>query len=146
MELRRDGFTVSTDPARLDLDAIERLIRSSYWAAERPRDAIEASLKNSLCYGLYDGERQIGLMRVVTDYATFAWLCDVIVEPEHRGKGLGRWMLQAVLDAPETATVTRWILATLDAHSLYTDYGFTPLAKPERWMEKIASKNDCTQR
>lgn len=138
-DIERDGFLISTDQRRLDLDVIERLIRTSYWAADRPRDVIEASLRNSLCYGLYDVAegRQIGLMRVVTDYCTFAWLCDVMIEERYRGRGLGRWMLQLVLDAEETRGLRRWMLATLDAHELYADYGFIPLATPERWMEKV---------
>jgi GNAT superfamily N-acetyltransferase len=140
MHLEKDGFLVSDDPAKLDIDVIERLLRSSYWAPDRSRRDIEESVKNSVCFGLYDlGEnRQIGLMRVVTDYCTFAWLCDVIFEEAYRSKGLGRWMLQAVLDAPNLRGMRRWILATLDAHGLYADYGFTLMAHPERWMERIA--------
>ena len=84
-------------------------------------------------------------MRVVTDYATFAWLCDVIIEEGLRGKGFGTWMLEFVLNDPEMQSVTRWILATGDAHALYARFGFTPMAKPDVWMERILSKTDCTQ-
>src|ERR1700759_4891005 len=95
-ETRRGDYEISTDPARLDLDRIEALMRASYWAAERTRESTEASLRNSRCFGLYDAShgRQIGLTRVVTDYATFAWVCDVIVDEEYRGNGLGVWMIE----------------------------------------------------
>jgi len=136
---QRDDFIISTDPARLDLDAIERLLRGSYWASERSRASTELALKNSLCFGLYEvrGGRQIGLTRVVTDNATFAWLCDVIVEEKHRGKGLGKWMMEVVLADPRLCHVSRWILATSDAHRLYERYGFTRMAHAERWMERV---------
>jgi GNAT superfamily N-acetyltransferase len=136
---QRDDFIISTDPARLDLDAIERLLRGSYWASERSRASTELALKNSLCFGLYEvrGGRQIGLTRVVTDNATFAWLCDVIVEEKHRGKGLGKWMMEVVLADPRLCHVSRWILATSDAHRLYERYGFTPIAHADRWMERL---------
>ncbi len=144
LETKRDGFAISTDPSRLDVDAVERLARSSYWALGRPRDSIERSLRNSLCFGLYETQsaRQIGLTRVVTDYATFAWLCDVIIEEEHRGKGLGTWMMDTVFEHPDLRDVGRWILATQDAHGLYRRYGFTPAAYPERWMERIRPKSE----
>jgi GNAT superfamily N-acetyltransferase len=147
-ETGRHGFVISTDPTRLDVDAIERLLRSSYWASERSRASIELSLRNSLCFGLYEvrSERQIGLARIVSDYATFAWLCDVIIEKEYRGRGLGTWMMAVVLGDPNVSHVGRWILATSDAHKLYERYGFTPLAHADRWMERIQSKTDCTQR
>jgi GNAT superfamily N-acetyltransferase len=136
---QRDGFFISTDPARLDLDAIERLLRSAYWASERCRASTELAVKNSLCFGLYDAQsrRQIGLTRVVTDFSTFAWLCDVIIEEQHRGKGLGKWMMEVVLADPRVCHVSRWILATSDAHHLYERYGFTPMAHAGRWMERL---------
>jgi GNAT superfamily N-acetyltransferase len=136
-EVRRDGYEISTDPARLDLDRIEALIRTSYWAAERARASMELSLHNSRCFGLYDASdgRQIGLTRVVTDYATFAWVCDVIVDEGYRGNGLGTWMLETVLADPHLRGVRRWTLATRNAHRLYARFGFIPLAKPGNWME-----------
>jgi GNAT superfamily N-acetyltransferase len=136
---QRDDFIISTDPARLDVDAIERLLQSSYWASERSRASTELAVKNSLCFGLYElrSGRQIGLTRVVTDHATFAWLCDVIVEEEHRGKGLGKWMMEVVLADPRLRHVSRWILATSDAHHLYERYGFTRMAHADRWMERV---------
>ena len=136
-EVRRDGYEISTDPARLDLDRVEALIRTSYWAADRTRASTEISLRNSRCFGLYDASngRQIGLTRVVTDYATFAWVCDVIVDEEYRGNGLGIWMMETVLADPQLRGVRRWTLATRNAHRLYARIGFIPLAKPGNWME-----------
>ena len=142
MHLERNGFLVSDDKARLDLDVVQHLMEVSYWASERPRSVTERSLAHSLCFGLYElrEARQIGFMRVVTDYATFAWLCDVIIEPEYRGRGLGTWMLEAVLDAPELRALHRVMLATQDAHELYRKYGFTELAHPEYWMERVSPR------
>ncbi|MGC1381422.1 MAG: GNAT family N-acetyltransferase [Candidatus Baltobacteraceae bacterium] len=147
MNVERDGFLISTEPARLDLDAVERLLRGSYWAAERSRNSIERSVRHALCFGLYEiaSGRQIGLTRVVTDYVTFAWICDVVIEEKYRGKGLGTWMMESLFSCPEIRDVGRWILATRDAHGLYERYGFTPMARPDRWMERIRSKTDCTQ-
>jgi GNAT superfamily N-acetyltransferase len=136
-QVRRDGFEISTDPARIDLDAVERLMRTSYWAGERSREAIEVSARNSRCYGLYDlatGEL-IGFTRVVTDYSTFAWICDVIVDAAFRGNGLGVWMMETVLADPQLSGVRRWTLATRNAHSLYARFGFNPLKHPDNWME-----------
>jgi GNAT superfamily N-acetyltransferase len=143
LEVERDGFLVSTDPKRLDIDAIERLLRGSYWAAERPRDVIERSLRNSLCLGLYDTRsgRQIGFMRVATDYATFAWLCDAIVEDRYRRRGLGSWMMQIVLSHPGVRDLARWLLATRDAHDLYGRFGFTAMSHPQRWMQRVATSS-----
>jgi GNAT superfamily N-acetyltransferase len=134
----RDGFVVSSDPARLEPEAVERLLRSSYWAATRPRDVTERSLRSSLCFGLYEPRegRLVGLARVVTDYVTFAWLCDVILERAYRGRGLGTWLLETVLSAPSVSGVSRWILATRDAHEVYARHGFEPLAHPDNWMER----------
>jgi GNAT superfamily N-acetyltransferase len=147
LEVERGGFLISTDPQRLDLDAIERLLRGSYWAVGRSSDLIERSLQDSLAFGLYEAStgRQIGLTRVVTDYATFAWLCDVVIEPAFRRRGFGVWMMEVALAHPNLSDVRRWLLATLDAHGLYRRFGFTPLARPQRWMERMQSKNDCTQ-
>lgn len=129
------GYTISTDPARLDLDAIEAYIARSYWAAGRPRAIIATSLRHSLNFGLYDHATQVGLARVVTDYATFAYLCDVYVLEAHRGRGLGKWLIRTLLDDPALATVRRFILATRDAHGLYAQHGFAPFAHPESMME-----------
>lgn len=138
-EYQRGAYAISTDPARLDLDVIAGELGRSYWAAGRPREVIARSLASSLCFGVYHGAAQVGLARVVTDYATFAWLCDVFVLEAHRGQGLGKWLIATVTAHPDLAGLRRFVLATRDAHGLYSQYGFTPLAAPDRWMEIFRS-------
>ena len=137
--VEHDGFLISADPTRLDLDFIQQVLQNSYWAPSRSRESMERAVANSLCFGLYDARshRQVGLARVVTDYETFAWLCDVVVDQPYRGRGLGKWLLDVVLSDPQLQPVRRWLLATLDAHGLYQRYGFAPMARPERWMERV---------
>ena len=133
---RRGDFLVSTDQTLLDLPLIhEFLSNHSYWAAGRPQRVVRRSLANSLCFGLYEGTRQIGLARVVTDRATFAWLCDVFVLAPYRGQGLSKWLLQCVLSHPDLQGLRRFLLATRDAHGLYERYGFAPLEEPARFLE-----------
>ena len=109
--------------------------RAAYWAKGRPRERTERALANSLVFGLYDGGKQIGLARVVSDYAIFAYLCDVIIHEDYRAHGLGKWLMQTVMSHPDLQGLRRWILATRDAHGLYKQYGWNPLNGPERWME-----------
>jgi GNAT superfamily N-acetyltransferase len=134
-EVRHEGFIISTDPSRLDLDTICSFLSRSYWAHDRARETTRRAVEHSLCFGLYEGKRQIGLARVVTDYATFAWLADVFVDEEFRGRGLGKWLVETALSHPDLRNVPRWLLATRDAHGLYRRFGFTTLAAPERRME-----------
>jgi GNAT superfamily N-acetyltransferase len=131
----RDGYTISTDQARLDVDAVHAFLSQSYWATNVPRDVVERSLRNALCFGLYRDEAQIGLVRVVTDYATIAYVGDVYVLPEHRGRGLSKWMMECVLAHPELQHLRRWILITRDAHGLYRQFGFRDLKRPEGFLE-----------
>lgn len=126
---------ISTDPEALDIDVISRFLSESYWAAKRPHACIEASLQNSLVFGVYDGDLQIGMARVVSDFATFAWLCDVFVDERYRGQGISKWLLETVLAHPDLQGLKRFLLVTRDAHSLYARYGFTPLANSQNWME-----------
>lgn len=138
-EQRREGFTISTDPGRLDVDAIHAFLATSYWAEGIPREILEQALRNSLCFGLYEGEgegeRQIGLARVITDAATYAYLCDVYVLPERRGRGLGTWMMECVMAHPDLQGLRRFSLVTRDAHELYRPFGFQEIASPGRHME-----------
>jgi GNAT superfamily N-acetyltransferase len=134
-ELHRGEFTISTEKARLQLDVIAAFLSRAYWAQRRARPAIERSVEHSLCFGLYDGERQIGFARVVTDCSTFAYLCDVFIDESYRGRGLGKWLMSAVMDHPDLQGLRRWILATRDAHGLYKQFGWTELKDPGRWME-----------
>jgi aspartate racemase len=126
---------VDTDPARLDLALIHDFLAASYWARGIPVEVVRRSLRGSLCFGLYEGEHQVGFARVVSDRATFAYLADVFVLDSHRGRGLSRLLMDAVVAHPELQGLRRWMLATRDAHGLYERYGFTPLAKPESFMQ-----------
>jgi ribosomal protein S18 acetylase RimI-like enzyme len=135
-EQSRGDYTVSTDPARLDVDAVYDYLSRSYWAQGIPRETVERALQNSLCFGLFDGEKQIGLARVVTDRITYAYLCDVFVLESYQGKGLGTWLMQCVVGHPDLRELRRWQLVTRDAHALYQKVGFKPLTEPERHMEK----------
>jgi GNAT superfamily N-acetyltransferase len=137
MQWTRDRFTVTTDKARLDRDVIWRFLASSYWAGNVPRGTVDRSIDNSLCFGLLEESRQIGFARVVTDRATFAYLADVFVLPEHRGHGLGKWLIECVMSHPDLGGLRRWLLGTRDAHGLYRHFGFTPLKRPEIFMEII---------
>jgi N-acetylglutamate synthase-like GNAT family acetyltransferase len=135
LETHRDGLTISTDPARLDLDAICDFLTRAYWANTRPRERTERAFQNSLAFGLYEAERQIGVARVVTDYAVFAYLCDVFIHEDYRAHGLGKWLLQTIMDHPDLQEIRRWLLVTHDAHWLYKQFGFTPIEDPEHWMQ-----------
>ena len=131
------GFEVSTDPARIDAGAVHRFLSTSYWAAGIPLEVVERSLRHSLCFGLHQGAVQIDLARVVTDRATFAYLCDVYVLEAWRGRGLGRWLVRCVWSHPDLQGLRRRSLVTRDAHPLYAPSGFTALAHPDRHMEKL---------
>jgi GNAT superfamily N-acetyltransferase len=132
----RGEYLISTDPARLDLEIIHTFLDNSYWAKGRTVEVVKRSIENSLPFGVYMGERQIGFARVITDYATFAWLADVLVLEEFRGQGLGKWLVEVILSHPELQGFRRWVLATKDAHELYRPFGFDALRRPERWMER----------
>ena len=129
------GIVVDDDPARLDMDVIHGFLAGTYWSQGIPREVVERAVRNSLCFGLYDGDRQVGFARVVTDRATFAYLADVFVLESHRGRGLSKLLVAEILGHPSLQGLRRWILATRDAHSLYAQYGFKPLGAPERFME-----------
>ncbi|WP_375436786.1 GNAT family N-acetyltransferase [uncultured Hymenobacter sp.] len=135
--LRDDQFLVSTDPARLDITVIHRyLAEESYWAKNIPLETVTRAIANSLNFGLYTPDGQlVGFARVVTDRATFAWLCDVFVLPAYQGQGLAKWLMRVVWSHPELQGLRRQLLATLDAHGLYRQFNFQPLAAPERYLE-----------
>ncbi len=144
-------FEISTDRARLDLGIVHGFLTNSYWARGIPLETVQRSIENSLCFGIYQSDRQIGFARVITDCATFAYLADVFVVPAYRGRGLSKWLMECIVQHPELQGLRRWMLATQDAHGLYRHYGFTELKSPERWMEihrpdVYASKPAETQR
>ena len=135
IEVHRENFTISTDSSRLDVDAICEFLARAYWSKGRPRERTERALENSLVFGLYDGNKQIGIARVVTDYAIFAYLCDVFIHEDYRALGLGKWLIETVMSHPDLQGLRRWTLATRDAHELYRQFGWDALSNPERWME-----------
>jgi GNAT superfamily N-acetyltransferase len=137
-EWRRGEFTISTDNKLLDTLLIHDFISNqSYWAQGRKMETVQRALQNSLNFGLYKDTEQIGFARVVTDYCTFAWLADVFILNEYRGRGLSKWLMEVILEQPALGDVRRWVLATKDAHGLYRQFGFTPMRQPERWMERF---------
>ncbi len=136
-EWRQDKYSISTDRNRLNLELIhDFLSNSSYWARGRSLDTVTRAIENSLDFGLYEATHQIGFARVVTDYATFAWLADVFILHQYRGRGLSKWLLEVILSHPELQGLPRWVLSTRDAHELYRKFGFSELTEPGRWMEK----------
>ena len=136
-EAHRDSFTISTDQSRLDMSAVYDFLSRSYWAKTRPREYTDAAFANSLVFGVYEGERLIGMARVVTDYCIVAYLCDVFIHEDCRGHGLGKWLMQSMLDHPDLKHIRRWLLATDDAHGLYSQFGFEPLTDVEKWMQRL---------
>jgi GNAT superfamily N-acetyltransferase len=134
-ETHRDNFTISTEPARLDHDAIADMLKRSYWASGRPREKLDRALANSLVFGMYDGDKQIGVARIVSDYAVFAYLCDVFILEAYRGQGLGKWLMQTIHSHPDLQGLRRWTLVTRDAHTLYDQFGWKSLDNPSNWME-----------
>ena len=134
-----DSLRIDTDREALDLELIHSfLVEVSYWARERTPEQTQTAIEHSICFGVYDGERQVAFARVVSDRATFAYLGDVFVIAEYQGRGIGKMLMEAIVAHPELQGLRRWVLATRDAHTLYEKYGFTPLKHPERWMELAA--------
>jgi GNAT superfamily N-acetyltransferase len=137
LELTQGEYSISTDPWRLDIDAIHANLTRSYWATGISKALVSQALQHSLCFGLYAGAAQIGFGRVITDKATFAYLSDVYVLEEYRGRGLGKWLMSVIVAHPDLQGLRRFSLATRDAQGLYLRFGFRPLAHPERHMEIV---------
>jgi GNAT superfamily N-acetyltransferase len=136
VEFRRGEFLISTDPSRLNLDVIHGFLTNCYWAKGVPREVVERSIEHALCFGVYDGSgAQVGFARVISDFATIAYIGDVFVLDTYRGRGLGRWLMECIRQHPALQGLRRWILTTRDAHGLYSQAGFTPVKFPERYME-----------
>jgi GNAT superfamily N-acetyltransferase len=131
-------ITVNTDKTKLDTDFIQKFLKEeSHWASNRSTETIKRSIDNSLCFGAYIQDKQVGFARVVTDYSTFSWLCDVFTDPKHRGKGIGKQLVEAVVNHESLRKTGFMILATRDAHSLYSRYGgFSPIENVERFMQR----------
>jgi predicted GNAT family N-acyltransferase len=135
VEHRKDGFLLSTDPQRLDVDFVYDFLTKSYWAKGISRELVLRSIENSLCFGVYTKGKQIAFARIISDFATYAYLGDVFVIESYRGHGLGKWMMECIRQHPQLQDLRRWTLLTRDAHGLYAQFGFTSLVKPDRYME-----------
>lgn len=129
------AYQISCDPARLDLKLVHGFLSQSYWSPGIPRAVVERALRGSLAFGAYANDQQVGFARVITDRATFAYVADVFVIEEHRGRGVSKLLMQAMVDHPDLQGLRRWSLVTRDAHGLYEQFGFRPVAQPERHME-----------
>jgi GNAT superfamily N-acetyltransferase len=134
------GIVVSSDPSRLDLDVIHVFLSKAYWALGIDRDIVARSIEHSLCFGAFDGNRQVGFARVISDRATYAYVCDVFVLESHRGRGVGKRLMASIMSHPELQGLRRWTLFTRDAHGLYRQYGFGEGRHPERFMEIFSDK------
>ncbi|HXZ39946.1 MAG TPA: GNAT family N-acetyltransferase [Terriglobales bacterium] len=135
IESRRGEFLLSTDPERLDVHLIHGFLTEGYWAKGIPFDVVARSVENSLCFGVYAEGKQVGFARVISDFATYAYIGDVFVLEPFRGRGLGKWMMECVMKHPRLQGLRRWSLATSDAHGLYAKFGFAPPRRPECYME-----------
>ena len=138
-EWQRGEFTISTDPARLDLKVIHDFLSTSYWAAGIPLDTVRQSIEHSLSFGVYRGDQQIGFARIITDYTTFAYLADVFILESERGQGLAKWLVEIIVAHPQLQGLRRWMLATRDARDYYRPFGFRDLAHPE-WLMEIVDR------
>ena len=138
-EEHRDGFTISTDRGKLDLDVIHRFLRESYWAKGIPREVVARSIENSLCFGVFAEGRQVGFARVISDYATYAYIADVFILESARGHGLGKWLMEEIMSHPQLQGLRRWSLCTRDAHGLYEQVGFAAPRSPQNYMERLDS-------
>jgi GNAT superfamily N-acetyltransferase len=130
-------YMVSTNSARFDVEMIHRFLTSCYWAEGIPRDIVQRSIENAVCFGVFDGDKQVGVARVITDRATFAYIGDLFILESHRGRGLSKLLMRAIMEHPELQGFRRWSLVTNDAHGLYQQFGFTPLASPQKYMEIV---------
>jgi len=133
--MQQAEYTISTDQSRFDVEMIYTFLTACYWAEGIPRDVVQRSIENALCFGIFEGDAQVGFARVITDRATYAYIGDLFVLESHRGQGLSKRLMQAIIEHPELQGLRRWSLVTSDAHSLYEQFGFTALARPQDYME-----------
>jgi GNAT superfamily N-acetyltransferase len=138
IEVEKEGYLISTDPSKIDIEVVyQYLSKESYWAKDIPLERVQKSIENSFCFGLYFDNKQVGFARLITDKTTFAYLADVFILPEHRGKGLSKWMIETIHAHPELQGLRRWLLGTRDAHTLYEQFGWTRFGdeQKERFMQ-----------
>ena len=136
MDFYKEQYIISIDKEKLDIPFIQRFLAHSYWAENIPVAIVEKSIEGSFCFGVYEGSRQIGFARVITDYATFGYLADVFIDEQFRGRGLSKWLMEIITAHPQLQDFRVWLLGTKDAHGLYAQFGFTALDNPERFMRK----------
>jgi N-acetylglutamate synthase-like GNAT family acetyltransferase len=135
MLITKDNYSISTDKTKLDIKTIHEFLSHSYWAENIPVDTVQRSIEGSLCFGVFDGEKQIGFARMITDKATFAYLADVFIIDAYRGRGLSKWLMEVIMTYSKLQGLRRIMLATRDAHDLYKQYGFSSLTNTDRWMQ-----------
>lgn len=136
-EWQRGEYRINNNREELDYALIHEFLSTrSYWATGRPLEIVRRSIEHSLPFGVYRGSAQVGFARILTDYATFAWVADVFILEAERGRGLSKWLMEVILAHPQLQGFRRWVLATKDAHGLYEQFGFRELNRPERWMER----------
>ncbi len=137
----RNEFCISTDKAKLDVDLVHQFLSTkAYWCLNIPKDTVETAIQNSLCFGVYANEKQIGFARVISDYSTIAYLGDVFILEAYRGNGLSKWLVETIMSDPNLQGLRRWILLTADAHDLYRKFGWADISDPAKWME-VHDKN-----
>ena len=134
MDLIKDGFSISMEKEKMDIDLIHSFLNRTYWAEGISKEIIRRSIEGSMCFGVLENDKQVGFARMITDKATFAYLADVFIIEEYRGRGLSKWLMQVIMSHPDLQGLRRMILATKDAHGLYKQFGFTPLINVDRWM------------
>ena len=139
-QIQKDEYIVSTDKALLNFEVIHQFLSQSYWSPNIPMEIVKRAAANSLTFGVYQQEKQVGYARIISDYTTFAYLADVFILETHRGKGLSKWLMECIMQYPDLQGLRRWLLATKDAHGLYAQYGFQALDLPDRFMQ-IARPN-----
>ena len=137
----KEGYLISTDKNKIDLDYVHGFLTRSYWTPGIAREKVKRAIEGSMCFGVYQNEQQVGFARVITDQASFAYLCDVFIDEAHERKGLGKWLVETILAYPGLQSLRRVMLATRDAHPLYEKCGFTMLSNPERWMVYTPAEN-----
>ena len=135
MDFTKDGFVISTEKEKMDIDLIHSFLTRTYWAEGISKEIIGRSIEGSLCFGVFENSKQVGFARMITDKATFAYLADVFIIEEYRGRGLSKWLMEVIMSHPDLQGLRRMILATKDAHGLYKQFGFAPLINVDRWMQ-----------
>jgi len=135
MLITKDNYSISTDKTKFDIKTIHGFLSHSYWAENIPVETVQRSIEGSLCFGVFDGEKQVGFARMITDKATFAYLADVFIVEAYRGRGLSKWLMEVIMTYSELQGLRRMMLATRDAHDLYKQFGFSPLTHTDRWLQ-----------